>query len=75
MYIAEIFNEIPSGYRSEKEDNSVLKLSDLRKTPLTLGQINKLRMMNTVRKFEHEKKLDKISTQYSPPAEESAPAL
>jgi hypothetical protein len=58
------------GYQSEKDDKSVMKLSDLRKTRLTLAHLNKLRMANDVRKFEHEKKLKSISKQYKAPAPE-----
>lgn len=75
MFIAELFEPTPDGYRDEKEDNSVLKLSDVRKTRLSLAQINRLRVMNDVRKYEHEKKLDSITKQYKPPAEPAAPAM
>jgi len=40
MYVMEIFdgnNDLP-GYRSEKDDNTVVKLGDMRKTKLTLAQ-------------------------------------
>jgi hypothetical protein len=62
--------KMPAGYRTEKDDHSVMKLSDLRKTRLTLAHLNKLRMANDVRKFEHEKKLKNISKQYKAPAPE-----
>jgi hypothetical protein len=60
----------PRGYASEQEDQSTLKLSDMRKTRLTLSQLNKLRMMNDVRKIEFEQKLKKLSSQYKPPAQD-----
>jgi hypothetical protein len=66
MYVMEIFNgnnDLP-GHRTEKDDNSVVKLGDMRKTKLTLAHINKLRMANDIRKFEHEDKLKKVSKQY-----------
>ena len=75
MFISELFEPTPDGYRDEKEDNSTMKLSDVRKTRLSLSQINRLRTMNDVRKFEHEKKLDSISKQYKPPAEPAAPGM
>ena len=56
----------PDGYASEEDDQSILKLSDMRKTRLTLGQLNKLRIMNDVKKVEHEQKLKKVSVQYKP---------
>jgi len=58
------------GYQTEKDDNSTMKLSDLRKTRLTLAHLNRLRMANDVRKFEFEKKLETIQSQYAAPAEE-----
>lgn len=70
MFITELFDGRLPGYRTEKDDNSVMKLSDLRKTKLTLGHINKIRMASDVRKFEHEDKLKKISSQYKTPAAE-----
>lgn len=74
MFICELFEPTPDGYRTEKEDNSALKLSDVRKTRLSLAQINRLRIMNDVRKFEHEKKLLTISKQYKPAEDAGAGA-
>lgn len=67
MNILEIFEPMPAGYQNEKEDHTALKLSDLRKTKLTLKQLNRLRIMNDVRKLEHEKKIDAVQTQYKQP--------
>jgi hypothetical protein len=67
MQVLEMFNPTPDGYRTETEDNSVIKLDDTRKTRLTLDRLNRLRIMNDTRKLEHEKKLDKVSTQYKAP--------
>lgn len=75
MLITELFAEMPAGYRTEKDDGTVLKLSDLRKTRLTLGQINRLRAMNDVRNFEREKKIDTISKQYKPAEQAPGPGL
>jgi hypothetical protein len=69
MFINEIFQPAPVGYQTEKDDDTSFKLSDTRKTRLSLEQINRLRVMNDVRKFEHEKKIDSITKQYAPPAE------
>jgi hypothetical protein len=60
------------GYNTEQDDNSVLKLKDLRKTRLTLAHLNKLRIANDVRKFEHEKKLKSVAKQYQPAPEAGA---
>ena len=70
MNLLEVFEDLPKGYRDEKEDNTPLKLSDLRKTKLTLKQINRLRIMNDIRKLEHEQKIEAVQTQYkAPPAQ------
>jgi hypothetical protein len=70
LFLTEMSNDtvesLPQGYADEEDDQSILKLSDLRKTRLTLGQLNKLRVMNDVRSVEHEQKLKKVSTQYKP---------
>jgi hypothetical protein len=71
MNILEIFEPNPTGYATEKDDNSAVKLSDLRKTKLTIKQINRLRIMNDVRKLEHEQKLETVRTQYKAPAAEA----
>lgn len=57
------------GYRDEKRDNSVMKLSDLRKTRLSLAHINRLRMANDLRKVELEAELKKVKTQYAAPSQ------
>lgn len=71
MNLLEIFEDQP-GYRTEKDDNTPLSLKDLRKTKLTLKQINRLRIMNDVRKLEHEQKIEQVRTQYKP-APQQAP--
>jgi hypothetical protein len=68
MNLLEIFEPMPSGYQSEKDDHTAVKLTDLRKTKLTLKQLNRLRIMNDVRKLEHEKKIETVQTQYKIPA-------
>jgi hypothetical protein len=71
MYITELYDQMPEGYHSEKDDNSVMKLKDLRKTRLTLGHINKLRMSNDIRKFEKEDEVKSLQDQYKAPAAEA----
>lgn len=68
MFITEMFDDAQPGYQSEKHDNSVQKLSDLRKTRLTLAQLNRLRMANDVRKFETEQSAEHVKQQYAAPA-------
>jgi uncharacterized protein YkwD len=69
MNVFELFDPAPKGYYNEKDDNTALKLDDSRKTRLTLAHLNQLRQSHDVRKLEHEKKLEAISKQYSPPPE------
>jgi hypothetical protein len=69
MFITELYDlKNREGYRTEKDDNSVQKLSDTRKSRLTLAQIKRLRVMNDLRKFEHQKEVEDISKQYRPAA-------
>ena len=66
MNLLEIFEPMPVGYQTEKDDHTALKLNDLRKTKLTLRQINKLRQMNDTRIYEKSKNLIQIRKQYAP---------
>lgn len=60
----------PKGYADEEQDNTPVKLEDLRKVKLTLEQIGRLRVMRDVRNFEQEKKKEVVGKQYKPaPAE------
>ena len=57
MNVTEIFesadeNSSEEEYMNPADDNEVPKLNDLRKTKLTLGQINRLRLIRDVRNFE-----------------------
>ena len=67
MIVTELFEPAKPGYQSPGLDNTPLKLSDLRKTRLTLADLSRLRMANDVRRLEHEKKLEKVTKQYKPP--------
>ena len=69
MLLLEFFHPDPKGYQDVEDDNSQIQLGDLRKTKLTLRQINKLRRMNDVRTFEFKEKLKDVRNQYSPPAQ------
>ncbi len=76
MIVNELYEPVPPSFRSDKEDNTVLKKDDTRKTRLTLDRLNRLRIMNDARKLEHEQKLEKVSNQYKmPAAAEGAPGL
>lgn len=68
MNFLEMFDKEPEGYQDLSADNSRPKLGELRKTKLTLRQLNKLRRMQEVRNYEYEQKLVLIRKQYAPPA-------
>jgi len=67
MLLQEFWKKEPDAYQDLSQDNSQIRLSDLRKTRLTLRQLNKLRKMNDVRAYEYKEKLKQIKQQYSPP--------
>jgi hypothetical protein len=67
MILNEIYEKSPAAYQDLSQDNSQLKLGDLRKTRLTLRQLNKLRQMNDVRSYEYKEKLKLVRQQYAPP--------
>ena len=70
MYLFELFGnaEAEKDHRVEKDDQTTLSLSDLRKTKLTLSQLYRLRILNDIRKIEFSKKLEKVKNQYKPMA-------
>ena len=69
MLLTEVFDQSPEAFQDLSQDNSQPTIKDLRKTRLTLKQLNKLRQMNDVRNYEFKEKLEKISRQYAPPAQ------
>jgi len=69
MILLELFSRENSAYQDLSQDNSQPQLGDLRKTKLTLRQINKLRRLNDVRGFEFKERLEKVRRQYAPPAQ------
>ena len=72
MKLNEIFDEDEQSISDPAQDNEVPRLNDLRKTKLTLGQINRLRLIQDVREFEKAKDLENIRRQYGAPAGEGA---
>ena len=69
MILNELYDRSPAAYQDVAQDNNQPRLGDLRKTKLTLRQINKLRRMNDVRSFEFKEKLKRVQQQYAPPAQ------
>ena len=72
MLLNEFFQREPNAYQDLSQDNSQLQLSDLRKSRLTLRQLNKLRKINDIRAVEYKDKLKLIRQQYQPPAQPMA---
>jgi hypothetical protein len=64
MILNELYDRSPEAYQDLNQDNSQTTLNSLRKTRLTLRQINKLRQMNDVRNYEYKEKLKNIRKQY-----------
>lgn len=69
MILNELYERSPDGYQTVAQDNSQPRLGDLRKTKLTLRQLNKLRRMNDVRTYEFKEKLKRVQQMYAPPAQ------
>jgi hypothetical protein len=69
MILNEIYQRQPEAYQDVAQDNSQPQTGDLRKTKLTLKQLNKLRKMNDTRTYEYNEKLKLIRKQYAPPAQ------
>jgi hypothetical protein len=69
MILLELFTREREAYQDLSQDNSQPSLGDLRKSKLTLRQINKLRRLNDVRGFEFKERLQKVRRQYAPPAQ------
>jgi hypothetical protein len=69
MILQEFWNKEPEAYQDVSQDNSQPQLGDLRKTHLTLRQLNKLRKMNDIRTVEYKEKLKQVRLQYAPPAQ------
>ena len=69
MILTELYQKSPDQYQDLSQDNTQPTLGNLRKTKLTLRQINKLRRMNDVRAYEFKEKLKKVKVMYAPPAQ------
>jgi hypothetical protein len=69
MILNELYEPLPKAYQDVAQDNSQPRLGDLRKTKLTLRQINKLRQLNDIRGFEFSERLKRVQQQYAAPAQ------
>ena len=66
MLLNEFFHKDPEAFQDVSQDNSQPQQGDLRKSRLTLRQLNKLRKMNDVRAYEYKEKLKLVRKQYAP---------
>lgn len=67
MNLFEFFSvkkDYPEPYQNIDDDESQLKMSDSRKTRLTLKQIHRLRRMNDVRDIEKKNEVERLSQIY-----------
>ena len=58
-----------------KDDNSIIRFDDLRKTKLTLEQINSIRKEQELKAKEYTKEIETVKQMYAPPSEELSPAI
>lgn len=72
MLLNEFYQKEPEAYQDLSLDNSQPSLKNLRKTRLTLRQLNKLRKMNDIRAVEYKEKIKLVRQQYQPPAQPMA---
>jgi len=72
MILLELYQREKSAYQDLSQDNSQPQLGDLRKTKLTLKQINKMRQLNDVRQVEFKDRIERVQRQYAPPAQPMA---
>ena len=75
MFLSEMFNADNGAYQDLSRDDSVNKVHDLRKTKLTLAQINQLRKMTDQRTVEYVEKIKLVRQQYGAPAAGGQPGL
>ena len=64
MHLNELFDPDVGNFQSLDNDESVYTTKDVRKTRLTLGQLNRLRLMNDQRNFEFQKRMSQIKKIY-----------
>jgi hypothetical protein len=64
MVLNEMFNDENGAFQDLSRDQSTTKMTDLRKTRLTLAQINQLRKMNDQRNVEYTEQITRVRQQY-----------
>ena len=58
-----------------KDDESIITFNDLRKTKLTLEQINQIRKEQEIKSKEYNTELETVQKMYAAPTEEAAPTI
>jgi hypothetical protein len=64
MVLNELFDQDEENYYDPEQDQTVPKLTDLRKTKLTLGMISRMRLIRDVRNFELRTNLENVRRQF-----------
>ena len=69
-----MFDIMDERYKAQ-DDASIIRFDDLRKTKLTLEQINQIRKEQESKSKEYTKELETVKTMYAVPKEEAAPTV
>jgi len=64
-----------NGLQDVDKDQSIPRLGDVRKTKLTLREINKIRRMIDIRNYEMREKLKKVAKIYGSTGGEEGPMM
>ena len=73
MFLKEMFDLMDERY-SAKDDGSIISFDDLRKTKLTLDQINHIRKEQEIKAKEYNTELETVQKMYAAP-KEAAPTI
>ena len=74
MFLKEMFDLMDERYTA-KDDHSIIRFDDLRKTKLTLEQINSIRKEQELKAKEYTKEIETVKQMYANPSEELSPAI
>jgi hypothetical protein len=74
MFLKEMFDLMDERYTAQ-DDESIIRFDDLRKTKLTLEQINQIRKEQEIKSQEYNAELETVQKMYAAPKEEAAPTL
>ena len=68
MFLKEMFDLMDERYTA-KDDQSIVRFDDLRKTKLTLEQINQIRKEQEIKANEYNLELETVQKMYAAPKE------